>query len=320
MTAIIADLNPVYPHNPIVKPEHLALLLNVSLETLQKLANSTSNLYRSVPQKKKDGSLRMTYDAHPALKTVQHNIVTKILHKVKFPHYLHGGIRDRDYPRDQLSNALQHAGVSVLILDDIADFYPSLNEKVVFDIWLRFFRFSPDVAELLTRLTTYQGEIPQGAKTSSYLANLAFWEVEGALVEELQTMGLTYSRFVDDVTLSARTPIPKHVKTKVRSMVYGMLASKGCRPKRSKSSIFRKGQQLMVTGLVTNSKIPAIGKTERRRIRAAVHNLEKVVQIDGLTPQNEKAWRQAKGRVARLVRLKHPEGEKLMSRLDALLP
>lgn len=320
MNAALKGLHPIYPHNPIVDPECLSLLLNTPLETLKGLADSAPNLYRPVPQRKKDGSLRMTYDAHPPLKRVQHGIVTKILRKVRFPRYLHGGIRDREYPRDQVSNASQHAGAAILILDDIADFYPSLNKKLVFNIWLRFFGFSPDVAELLTGLTTYQGVIPQGAKTSSYLANLAFWNIEGLLVEKFQAVELTYSRFVDDVTLSSRTPISNHAKTTARSMVYGMLASKNCRPKRSKSHIHHKGQQLVVTGLVANAAVPAVDKKERRRIRAAVHNLEAAAKIDGMTFQNQKIWRQTKGRVVRLVRLQHPEGQILLSRLNAMHP
>lgn len=169
---------PSYPHNPIVDCESLALLLGTSLVNLQNIAESASSSYRPVPQTKKDGSLRMTYDAYPALKRIQLQIVKKILRSVRFPRYLHGGIRDTRFPRDHVSNAALHTGATVLILDDIKDFYSSLDSQLVFAIWLRFFGFSPEVSELLTRLTTRKGVVPQGASTSSYLANLAFWDRE----------------------------------------------------------------------------------------------------------------------------------------------
>jgi len=315
------DLTPSYPHNAIVVPEHLARLLNTPLSKLKAIAESASASYRPVPQKKKDGSPRMTYDAHPELKRVQHQIVQKILHKVRFPRYLHGGIKDTEFPRDHVSNAALHTGAAILVLDDIADFYPSLDRKLVFTVWLRFFGFSPEVAELLTKLTTRKGSIPQGAKTSSYLANLAFWDREAQLVEELKAMGLTYSRFVDDVTYSSRRRIPDSAIGEARAKVYRMLTSKGCRPKRSKSHVRRKGHKrpLEVTGLVTGGRYPAISRGERNRIRSAVRHLEKAVGNEGMTPENRKAWDSAKGRVGRLVRLKHVDGRRLSQRLDALL-
>lgn len=317
--SVSPELTPFYPHNPIVDPEHLARLLKTPLSKLKAIAESASASYRPVPQKKKDGSLRMTYDAYPALKRVQHQIVQKILHKVRFPRYLHGGIKDSEFPRDHVSNAALHTGAAILILDDIADFYPSLDRKLVFTVWLRFFGFSPEVAELLTKLTTRKGSIPQGAKTSSYLANLAFWDREAQLVEELKAMDLTYSRFVDDITYSSRYRIPDSTIGEARAKVYRMLTSKECRPKRSKSHVSRKGRKLEVTGLVTAGRSPAISKNERNRIRSAVHNLEKAVDKEGMTPENRKAWDSAKGRVGRLVRLNHAEGRRLSQRLDVLL-
>lgn len=312
--------HPHYPHKPIVEPQRLALLLNSSLERLYYLASNKDTLYRSVLIPKKDGGTRITYDALPELKAVQQNIVKKILQKVNFPRYLHGGIRDELFPRDQLSNAAQHVGTQTLILDDVANFYPSISEKTVFNIWFHVFRFPPDISELLTQLTTYLGSVPQGAKTSSYLANLAFWDVEGDLVKKLELEGLTYSRFVDDITISATSKIPKHLKTNCRSLIYGMMASINCTPKRSKSQIQHKGQQLKVTGLVTNSASPAVEKDERKRIRSAVHELEIAAKVDGSNENNQRLWRQTRGRVARLIRMKHSDGNKLMSRLNLIHP
>ena len=313
-----SDLSPSYPHKAIANPEHLARLLNTSLVKLKSIAEKSNRSYRPVPQAKKDGSLRMTYDAFPELKQVHHQINKKILCRVHFPRYLHGGIRDIEFPRDQVSNAATHTNVAVLVSDDIANFYPSLDSKLVFFIWLNFFRFSPDVAELLTALTTYQGVVPQGAKTSSYLANLAFWDKEPELVEELQSMGLAYSRFVDDIDYSAQDQISNQTIAAARSKVYQMLTSKGCRPKRSKSHVARKGQRFEVTGLSTSATNPAIDKVERKRIRSAVHNLERDVHTDGMTLGNLKKLESAKGRVGRMLRLKHAEARSLSLRLEVV--
>lgn len=60
-----------------------------------------------------------------------------------------------------------------------------MRSQIVFDIWHRFFRFPPPVATQLTKLTTKDGLVPQGAKTSALLSNLVFLDEERRLVGDL---------------------------------------------------------------------------------------------------------------------------------------
>ena len=79
------------------------------------------------------------------------------------------------------TNAALHAGAKIVICEDVEGFFPSTSAARVYDIWRYFFGCTDTVGELLTKLTTKEGALPQGAITSSYLANLAFWRDEPML-------------------------------------------------------------------------------------------------------------------------------------------
>ncbi|CCU70786.1 retron reverse transcriptase [Thalassolituus oleivorans MIL-1] len=289
-------------------------MLGVSPDSLKSIGDAAQKMYREVPQKKKDGSLRMTYDAHPSLKKIQDKISKLILKKVVYPDYLQGGLPKKD----QVSNAAKHSKAIILIQDDIEDFYPSLSDTTVRGVWQQFFKFSPEVAKLLTSLTTLNGKVPQGAKTSSYLANLAFWDCEHLLVQKLLDKDLTYTRFADDIIVSTRAIISNSEIAVVRASIYNMLALKSCKPKRSKSRVCRKGTRLSVTGLNTSLKSPMVNKQERRKIRALLHNLEVSVSLNGYTAENVAAWESIRGKVVRLKRLRHKEALGFDERLHLL--
>lgn len=321
---------PLYPHRPIYSLKALALALAEPEALLVAVAKRSSNLYRYVPQKKRDGSPRDTFDAYEPLKAIQRKIVDRILIKVKYPNYLHGGIRDSVQPRSIYSNARSHAGSKSIILQDIKSFFPSITTAHVEEIFSGFFGFSNEVSSLLAALTTRAGQVPQGASTSSYLANLVFWDVEPALVKQLSSEGLAYSRFADDITVSSKSEILPDAKSRVVSAVTWMLSQKGCQQKRSKLHIRRRGQSLLqvkepgavtVTGLTVDKPKPGLPKDERRLIRAMVKRIETQAAAESgpLSIDLEREIRRLMGKVGRLIACGHPDGLRFKARLRALL-
>ena len=320
-------LTPSYIYKPIGNIATLSKCLDTQPNLLIKLSKNSTRMYRHVPQLKKSGEKRDTYDAHEPLKTIQRKVVDRILVKVKFPKYLHGGIKDRVTPRSIYTNALPHCSSKNLILLDIKDFFPSITEPHVFYIFLNFFKFSPHIAKLLTKLTTYKGVVPQGASTSGYLANLLFWDIEAKLVEKIASLGFTYTRFADDITISSKSQISPQEKTLIISSVTKMLAQKGCKQKRSKLHIRKKGQLIFqknekhpitITGLNINNKSPSISKSERRNIRSAVHELE-ARHLNGENwDQLEALYRSTMGRIGRLIACNHPDGQRFKKRANKI--
>lgn len=304
---------PLYKGSRIASLDTLAKALGLAPPQLLQLASNASKMYRESPQRKKDGSLRMTWDALPQLKKAQRQINLRIFGRILFPLYLQGSIRDRAYPRDYARNANIHSGAAVTIALDIQDFFPSINPTQVMSAWLGVCHFPKHVAELLTQLTTKDGFLPQGAPTSSYLANLVLWEDEHGLVRTLQAQGWNYSRLTDDITLSKRTPVEQDEITRTTSTAIGFIQRNGFTVKRSKLKVMKSNVPMTVNNLVINVH-PALPKAERRRIRAQAHQA-KLALASGDSVE-AKVINSARGKIGKVIRF-HPElGAKMKGELD----
>lgn len=167
------------------------------------------------------------------LKEVHKRLKLNIFSKVDFPEYLQGSLKGRDY----VTNASLHKDKQILICEDVKGFFPSVSAAYVEDVWCGFFGFAPEVAKLLTQLTTKDGSLPQGSIASSFLANLVMWRYEPLLHAKLAQRGITYSRYVDDMVMSAATHLDKETQTWVIAQVYGMLAQHGLRASRKKHEV-----------------------------------------------------------------------------------
>ena len=292
-------LKPKYELNPIRDILSLALALGIPKELLLKTASRADCLYRKAkPIVKFDGSIRQPFDALSPLKSIQRRIKDRILKRVEFPEYLTGSLSGRDYR----TNAALHAGSKIVICEDVEGFFPSTNRERILDIWLNFFRFSEEVAVLLTNLTTMDGALPQGAITSSYLANLAFWNHEPRLHDKLARMSVVYSRYVDDISMSSKQFLSKVEQTEFIAQVYGMLKKHGYKAKRRKHETFTSGKAMFTTKLIMNRK-PALQSKERQNIRAAVHALEQRIALgeSGLEIKNRIKSCNESSRKARVI-------------------
>lgn len=270
MSLSTSSNRPFYNGSPIRQLPSLAAALGHTLYRIEYVAPRANSLYRLAhAEPKSDGSIRQTYDAKPLLKDIHRQIKTEILDRVSFPLYLTGSLKGRDYK----SNAKLHEGAAIVIAEDIGNFFPSTTSDKIFDIWRHFFRFSEPVARLLTELTTKDGALPQGAITSPQLANLIFWRDEPLLQAKLAAEGITYSRFVDDITVSSVVKIPPEKKTELIGAVYGLMRRNGLKPKRVKHELKTRRERMAVTKLTVNDRA-GLPKEERSRIRAAVHQLE----------------------------------------------
>lgn len=306
--------SPSYKGRPIRSIESLAKALWCRSHRLAFVSEQASDLYRVAKEiPKADGTVRRTYDAKKLLKDIHRLIKTEILDRVYFPPYLTGSLRGQDYK----TNADIHVGAAIVIAEDIGNFFPSTTAERVLDVWHNFFRFSAEVAQCLTNLTTRNNELPQGAITSPQLANLVFWRNEPQLHARLKAEGVDYSRFVDDVVASSKTPIAPERKTEIIAAIYGLMKRSGYQPKRRKHELKTARERMTVTTLTVNDAV-GIPKEERSRIRAAVHRLERLVVSAGNEVDLKHEYAVAAGRVNNLARFHPGEARTLKKRLAAL--
>lgn len=307
---------PRYSHAPIRSVQALCRALKVPEPLLRSLARRSSSLYIGPTQKpKKNGGVRNVYDTKEPLKSLLRRINRVIFEGVVFPRYLTGSIKKSDH----VANVALHVGSKTAIKEDLAQFFDSITDSQVFDIWSRFFRFSSDVSSLLTALTTRDGKLFQGVPTSSYLANLVMWEKEAYLVARLAARNIRYSRFVDDITLSSREAMSPEAMSWAISQVYGVYESSGFKMQRIKHDVLHDHHPVTIMGLNANSpNVPTLGVKERSAVRAQVFLVERMAEVSLTGPELVGAISRASGKVGRVRRLHAVEGSRLHSRLAAV--
>ncbi|RKV80620.1 MAG: RNA-directed DNA polymerase [Neisseria sp.] len=307
-----------YPGKPIASLEKLALLLGISLEDLIYLQKNADSFYFLVKrEEKKNGCFRECYDVRERLKNIHEKNFVRLLKVISYPEYLQGGIKKRDY----ISNANQHTRSHTIINEDISNFYPSISRKIIYQVWVGFFHFSPEVADCLSQLVTFQGKLVQGSKVSGLLCNLILWNREDKLVMSLKSRGLTYTRYVDDITVSSNRYLSNREKQQIIREIYTLFYTVGAKPNRSKHKIAYKGTKQTVNNLNVTSEKPTLPKEKRNEIRAAVFECEKKFQEGSSSiVEYKKIFESTKGRVNQLKRFHKKQANDLLQRLEKIHP
>lgn len=319
----MAKDKPYYPHAPIGSVAMLAKTLGVHPKLLGDLANKASSSYTHFVIETKGGKQRNVYEPKYELKKLQKRINSRLFEKVLYPLYLQGGIRDEKSPRDYIENSKMHSGSKFLISLDIRNFYDSIPLESVNSIFKHFFKFPEDVSDLLSRVVTREGKVPQGACTSSYIANLVFHNSEYSHVKKLRDFGFVYSRLLDDVTISSNHLISQDEATKHIKYIAGLFREHGLRLRQSKTKLERSDDlkaSYAVTGVWVGHGLPKLRRNERDMIRHSVHICEQEYAKNCYSDEYHALWNKVSGQVAKLTRLKHAQAPKLRNRMRGILP
>lgn len=257
------------PHCGIQQLSSLHLLLGLRDEDLEYYtSHGISNCYwtKSIPKASGIGERHIhvpNKKIKALLRKINHCFFTGII----FPKYLYGSISDLAYPRDYIRCAEVHCNCKLLIKIDIKDFFPSISYDMVKDIFVGLFKFSDPVASFLADFTTVDGCLPQGAPTSTYIANLIFYKEEPKIVSLLEREGLRYTRLIDDITISHKERNKK--KEFAFDRVKNMIESKGFTVNDIKSKIENpvSSQALKVHGVCVDMPQPRFNNKVVENIR-----------------------------------------------------
>lgn len=301
-----------YKGRPISTVGALAADLGIPERKLRYAAKKSDRLYRLVGKKEKaDGTFREILEARPILKEIQKRICDRLFSRVSYPSYLTGGLKGKSTS----VNASQHVGARILISEDVSNFYPSITAAHVLTIWKSLFRFPPDIAAMLTSLTTRNGYLPQGASTSSYLANCVLGCHEEELVEQLQRKGLVYTRYIDDISVSAKRKLNNMEIGEIINSLWRLMNRHRFRLKRGpKHQIRGRGSRLEVTGLVINKRI-SIAAEYASEVRARINRLEAASKSGLATPSQVNS---AAGKARYLERFRPGKAHPLSRRMQNL--
>lgn len=252
----------------------LETVLGTSRESLQAIAGLAGSFYRPFPKKDRRRPFQKKFKPprkrpriidNPCgeLKSLQRTINEKLLKSVAFPLYLYGGV-----PGKSISdNIFMHLGAPVLVTVDIKSFFRRITNRQVYGVWRNTLNCSPKIAALLTQITTFERHLPQGAPTSSLLANLVLFSFDQPIRDECARRGVVYSTWVDDLAFSgtnARDLISTVIQT---------LRSAGFSVSHAKLKIMGPGTRKVLNGVLID-RFPNIVREAIARLRSGIHKLE----------------------------------------------
>lgn len=328
-------------HSPRLHPEKvstgsiasagaLCAALDLSAAELNvALALSPEERYQQREIPKKDGSTRVVNNPHFAIRKIQRRINRRIFANkdvIRWPDHIFGSVPNDTSSssaaaKDFVNCARQHCGAKTILSVDIKDFFNNIHISQVESIFLNFLKYSLQVSQILANLCCKGEHLVQGALTSSYIATLCLFETEGRLVQKLRYKNLTYTRLVDDITISSK--IANYDFSYALRQIENVLHEAGLPLNLGKTRVQNASMSpLIVHGLRVDFAQPRLPPDEPRKIRAAVKNLELLAESPGYRASRayRKDFNRCLGRVNKLQRVEHSQHFVLLNRLRKILP
>lgn len=278
----------------LTAPEHghtvgeLATRLKCSIDKLA----AAPVVYRQFSIPKRSGGQRVIHGPDPSLKRIQRRILDRLFGKLAS----HPAATGFEKGASIVANAFGHVGADVVLRMDIKNFFTATRHDRLRG-YLYAIGWDKESTDILIRLCTYKGSLPQGAPTSPRLSNLINYELDARLDGWAQKVGAIYTRYADDITFSfhhidracsfemtAQNPktcekVPYSIQANTLIpftilITKKVLAEYGYQlHTKRKLNIRRKHQQQKVTGLVVNNSV-ALPRKTRRWLRSVKHHLD----------------------------------------------
>lgn len=116
-------------------------------------------------------------------------------------------------------NAQVHAGQHAFVTTDISSFFTNSKARYVRKFFRNKLNISGEALDMLVQMCTYRGHIPTGAPTSSILAFLSHKDLFDEISEYMAQRDITFTLYVDDITLSAKHGITREEIKFIKSVL-----------------------------------------------------------------------------------------------------
>lgn len=232
----------------------LSLRLGIPKNILEEASlDIHAHCYKKIDNDKK-GKERIFYPPDDTLRGIQMKIQTEILDRLQYSPSFHGGLKKHSIE----TNAGPHTGKKLVAEFDITNFFPNVSNKIVYRTFIEH-GCTPDVARMLTGLTTVDGHMAQGFLTSPKLSVSVLAQIDKRLTNLFKKHGLVHTIWIDNFTVSGAFPIEK-----LENVIRKIFADSGFTLKEAVYTYQNRKQK--VTGAIVNDKV-APPKNTRRSLR-----------------------------------------------------
>lgn len=322
------NVNFSYTSKKFKKILDLAKRLDLSASEILKISKiSDDQKYETDEIEKADGRIRKIHKPCADIRKIQRRINKRVFNAVVWPTYIYGSVPTNKLNtgnKDYVECAAMHCQARSILKLDIEDYFDNISEDLVYRIFKNFFGFSEKVSDVLTKVCTVDGALPQGGLTSSYLASLVLFEIETNIYLRLKNKKLVYTRYVDDITISSRKDnfnfqsIVNILEVSLNSIDLPLNQSK------VKVSNFS-SELLRVHNIRVDQKKPILDKDEVAKIK---NNISRLKEIYGDKYQPNvrtyyfyrEDFNRCVGLINKLGRVNHPSYEKLNKILLRIQP
>lgn len=252
--------------------------LKMSQAELKKIWWFRGRMYQQFEIGKGIGKSRSISAPDKRLKHLQRQIAPLLDSLYRVRHPVHGFVANKSVK----TNAEAHLRKRFILNLDLKNFFPSITEGRV-DGLLRSIGVDSRVADVIARLCTNDGRLPQGAPTSPVLSNMICFRLDKQLMSFAKASRCIYTRYADDITFSSDQPMAALFESTVPSpgrfspdllapRLRAIFMANGFVINAEKTHYADRHSRRMVTGLKVNELIN-VDRSYVRNIRAALYSV-----------------------------------------------
>lgn len=245
---------------------------------------------------------RHLFDPDKLLREVSAGI-KDLLREVPVPSVVIGG-----RPGSTLKRfAAPHVGKPCLLKLDIRNFYPSVSHTRIYRLFTDELGCSPDVARVLTRLTSAEGQLPQGFKTSTDIGNLLIRGLATRLDGLARQHDSDLTVWIDNVVLSG----PHHL-AQLRPLAVDIFRQEGfaC----SEADVVPCTQRQTICGVTVNTTLSS-DRSKLEQTRSTVQCIAEGNMCAVCDGDASKLRSQLVGRINHFRRISPRQGSRLAHQL-----
>lgn len=291
---------------------HLSLLLGLEpAEVAFYLFADESLFYKQIEIPKRNGGFRTIDIPSERLKGIQRWILDNMLNNIKVHECCYGFCKGKSI----YNNAILHVNKNCVLNLDLKDFFPSIKQEHVFNIFYGK-GYTKKVSYYLAKLLTKDGVLPQGSPASPMISNIVSKYLDIRLNALAKTYHAEYSRYADDITFSGASNVKNMIP-----IVTKIIKEENFNVNEKKTRYAYYYQRQEVTGLIVNKKV-GISKAYLKEFNKEIYFCKKFgvsSHLDKTNNQKSFYKEHLYGKAYFVNMVNKDLGQKILEQLDAIM-